>query len=80
MERFATAASHVYGPRIRHKQMTRDHDDRMILRESLKNRRKTSSDLAVELVEGLNKTISAPIFPRRLQEVGLKGCKARHTP
>ncbi|GJQ79502.1 hypothetical protein Trydic_g16354 [Trypoxylus dichotomus] len=59
------------------KRITTDRDGRNILRESLKNRRNTSSNLAAELLEGFSKTISARTIRRRLEEAGLEVCKAR---
>ncbi|XP_046975380.1 uncharacterized protein LOC124541508 [Vanessa cardui] len=62
------------------KRITTDREDRKLVRESLKNRKKASSELAVELSTEVNKTISARTTRRRLQEAGLKGCKARKKP
>ena len=62
------------------KMSTTAREDRSLKRASLGDRRKSSSELAVELMGGANKNISARTVRRKLLEVGLKGCKARKKP
>ena len=62
------------------KKSTTAWEDRSLKRASLADRRKSSSELAVELREAANKNISARTVRRRLLEVGLKGSKARKKP
>lgn len=80
IERFVATGSHLSRPKSGRKRITTDREDRKLVRESLKNRKKTSSELAAELSTEVNKTISARTTRRRLQEAGLKGCKARKKP
>lgn len=80
IERFAATGSHRNRQRTGRKRITTDREDRQLLRESLKNRRKTSLELAAELSAEIDKTISGRTARRRLQEAGLKGCKARKKP
>lgn len=80
IERFAATGTHGDRPRTGRKRITSDREDRKLVRESLKNRKKKSSELAAELSAESNKTISARTTRRRLQEAGLKGCKARKKP
>ncbi|GJQ85685.1 hypothetical protein Trydic_g6843 [Trypoxylus dichotomus] len=78
MQRLAVTGSHVHRPRTGRKRITTDPNGRKILLGSLKNRRKTSSDLGAELSGGFNKTICA--IRKWLQEAGIKVCKARKKP
>lgn len=80
IERFAATGSHRNRHRTGRKRITTDREDRRLLRESLKNRKKTSSDLAAELSMEIKRPISTRTTRRRLQEAGLKGCKARKKP
>lgn len=80
LERFAATGTHSDRPRTGRKRVTTDREDRKLVRESLKNRKKKSSELAAEFSVASNKTISARTTRRRLQEAGLKGCKARKKP
>uniref|UniRef100_A0A2A4K090 Transposase Tc1-like domain-containing protein n=1 Tax=Heliothis virescens TaxID=7102 RepID=A0A2A4K090_HELVI len=80
IQRFSATGSHQNRPRTGRKRITTDRQDRQLLRESLRNRKKTSSELAAEFSEQMKKTISARTTRRRLQEAGLKGCKARKKP
>lgn len=80
IERFAATGSHRNRPRTGRKRITTGRQDRQLMRESLKNRKKTSSELAAELSVEITKSISARTIRRRLQEAGLRGCKARKKP
>lgn len=80
IERFAATGSHSNRHRTGRKRITTDREDRKLMRESLKNRKKCSSDLAADFSFEINRPISARTTRRRLQEVGLKGCKARKKP
>lgn len=55
-------------------------EDRILIREALKDRKKTSSELASSFSECVGAEISARTVRRRLVAAGLKGCKARKKP
>ena len=59
IERFATTGSHENRARTGRKRITTDRQDRQLLRESLKNRKKTFLELADELPLGINRLVSA---------------------
>ncbi|KAK9751413.1 Transposase [Popillia japonica] len=82
IQRFAVTGSHVNRLRNGRKRIrtAREREDRKIVTESLKNRKKTLSDLAADLSQGFDKIIFARTTRRPLQEAGLKGCKARKKP
>lgn len=80
IERFSATGSHSNRHRTGRKRITTDREDRNLVRESLKNRKKTSSDLSAEWSVEIKKTISSRTTRRRLQDAGLKGCKARKKP
>lgn len=80
IERFSATGSHTNRHRTGRKRITTDREVRMLVRESFKNRRKTASDLTAELSAEIKRPISARATRRRLQEAGLKGCKARKKP
>lgn len=80
IKRFAQTGSHSNKPRTGRKRITTKREDRKLVRESIKNRKKTSSELAAALSEEAGKPISARTARRRLGEAGLKGCKARKKP
>ncbi|CAH1979621.1 unnamed protein product [Acanthoscelides obtectus] len=80
IQRFSQTSSHKDRPRSGRKRITTDRQDRILTRESLKNRKKTSLVLAAELSEQINRPISTRTVRRRLQEVGLNGRKARKKP
>lgn len=63
----------IYG----RKRLTTPKEDRLLIRASLKNRRKTSSQLAASFSEEGCTRILARTVRRRLVVAGLKGCKAR---
>lgn len=62
------------------KRLTSKREDRILIRESLKDRKKSSSALAAALSDEFSKPVSARTARRRLLEAGLKGCKARKKP
>lgn len=80
LNRYNITKSHENMNRSGRKTVTSAREDRQLIRTSLKNRKKTSSELAAELSEALGKKISARTARRRLQNAGLKGCKARKKP
>lgn len=80
IKRFADTGSHTNKPRTGRKRVTTERQDRKLIRESLKNRKKTSSELAAALSEEIGYPISARTARRRLGDAGLKGCKARKKP
>ena len=59
IQRFSDTGSHQNRPRTGRKRITIGRQDRQLLRESLRNRKKTSSELAAEFSEQMKKTISA---------------------
>lgn len=62
------------------KKKTSIREDRQLVRMSLANRRKTSSELAGDLNQTLANPISARTARRRLHSAGLRGCIARKKP
>lgn len=80
IKRFEDTGSHDNRQRTGRKRVTTEREDRKLIRESLKHRKKTSSELAADLTEEIGRPISARTARRRLTEAGLKGCKARKKP
>lgn len=80
IKRFSQTGSHDNKPRTGRKRATSKREDRKLIRGSIKDRMKTSSELAAALSEEAGKPISARTVRRRLVEAGLKGCKARKKP
>lgn len=80
IKRYSQTGSHVNREKSGRKKITTPREDRFLIRSSLKNRKKTSSELASELSKDRGKKISSRTVRRRLGEVGLKGCKARKKP
>lgn len=80
IKRFKETGSHANKPRTGRKRVTTARQDRQLIRESVKDRKKTSSQLAAALSEEAGKPISARTARRRLVAAGLKGCKARKKP
>lgn len=80
LQRFKQTGSYNNRLKIGRKRMTTERQDRELITESLRDRKKTSSKLAVSWSEAINKPISARTTRRRLLENGLKGCKARKKP
>ncbi|GJQ87911.1 hypothetical protein Trydic_g1176 [Trypoxylus dichotomus] len=68
MDRLVITGLYVNMPRNGRKRVTAEDDGRKIMRESLNNRRKTSSSFAAELPEGFNKRISARAIRRPLHK------------
>ena len=56
------------------KTSTTPKEDQILMRASLRDRRKVSSELAAEFREATNKEFSSSTVRRRLLESGLKGC------
>ena len=52
-------------------------EDRKLIRESLKNRKEMSFELAVIMSHEIRRSLSARTVRRKLGEAGLKGCKVR---
>ncbi|XP_029639705.1 uncharacterized protein LOC115214815 [Octopus sinensis] len=61
------------------KKVTSPRDDRSIIRQSLRNKRKTSLELFSDFNEASTSQISRTLR-RKLVEYGLKGCKASKKP
>lgn len=80
IKRFTETGSHANKLRTGRKRVTTARQDRILIRESLKDRKKTSFALAAALSEEIEETVSARTVRRRLAEAGLKGCKARKKP
>ena len=57
--------------------MTSECEVRKLIRESLKNRKKMSFELAVIMSHKIRRSFSARTVRRKLGEAGLKGCKVR---
>jgi len=66
--------------RLGRKRLTTKREDRKLICESLKNRKKPFFKLIAAFAEKTRKSISARIARRRLVEGGLKDCKARKKP
>lgn len=77
---YRETGEYISKPRPGRKRKSSAREDRILARESLKNRQKTSSELAASLQERQNVTLSARTVRRRLTEAGLRGCKARKKP
>ncbi|KAF9805383.1 hypothetical protein SFRURICE_018274 [Spodoptera frugiperda] len=80
IQRFYAIRSHQNIPKTGRKRITTDRQDHQLPRESLKNRKKLSSELAAELSEQNKESISARTTCRRLYEADPKGCDARKKP
>lgn len=80
IKRFEETNSHSNRKRTGRKRVTTKREDRKLIRESLKNRKKTSSKLAAAFTEETGIPISARTVRRRLVQNGLIGCKARKKP
>lgn len=80
IKRFEETNSYSNRKRTGRKRATTNREDRKLIRESLKNRRKTSSELAAVFREETGTSVSARTVRRRLVQNGLKGCKARKKP
>ncbi|CAH1984805.1 unnamed protein product [Acanthoscelides obtectus] len=80
IQRFARTGSLNDRPRRGRKRIATDREDRVLTRESLKKRKKTSIVLAAELSAQTNRPISTRTTRRKLQEAGLNGRKAGKKP
>lgn len=80
LNRFKETGTHQNRTRTGRKKITTEREDRLLIRHSLLDRKKTSSELAVILSEAKGKHVSACTVRRRLAKAGLKGCKARKKP
>ena len=80
LKRFMATKDVKTAQRSGRKKCTTSCEDRSLIRQSLRNRRKTSSELAAEFNEETDAKISARTVRRRLVDHGLRGCKARKKP
>lgn len=80
IKRHRETGSYKNRPKNGRKRKTTARNDRLLQRMCLRNRKRTSEQLAGDLLEESNVTISARTIRRRLTEFGLKGCKPRHKP
>lgn len=80
INRYKKTESHENLKRSGRKRITSAREDRQLVRTSLKNRKKTSFELTADLFGSTEKKVSARTVRRRLQNAGLKGCKARKKP
>lgn len=80
IKRFAETGSHMNKKKTGRNRVTTDREVRKLVRASLKDRKKTSSELAAAISEDIRRPISSRTVRRRLLEAGLKGCKARKKP
>ena len=62
------------------KKLTTPRQDRIIIKESLRDRRKTSKQMARELETDFGISLSSRTVRRRLQGSGLKYCRAKKKP
>ena len=62
------------------KKLTTPRQDRAIIKQSLKDRRKTSKQMARELETDFGIALSSRTVRRRLQQGGLKYCRAKKKP
>jgi hypothetical protein len=58
-------------PRIGRKRATTVREDRILIRQSLQNRKNTPIDLDAKLYEGIGKPVSVHTMRRRLLKAGL---------
>lgn len=80
LKKFKDTQSVKNRPRTGRNRITSEREDRELVRSSLRDRRRTSSELAAELSAARNTPISAVTVRRRLLEANLRGCKARKKP
>jgi len=80
INRYKKTESHENLKRSGRKRITSAREGRQLVRTSLKNRKKTSFELTADLFGSTEKKVSARTVRRRLQNAGLKGCKARKKP
>lgn len=80
LNRFKEIGTHENRPRTGRRKITTDREDRLLIRQSLQDRKKTALELAAALSEGKSRSVSACTVRRRLIAAGLKGCKARKKP
>ena len=77
IKRFTETESHVKMTKTGRKRVTTKREDRKLVRKSIRNRKKTSFELAAALSEEVGQPISARTATRRLAEASLTRCKAR---
>ncbi|KAL1506201.1 hypothetical protein ABEB36_005603 [Hypothenemus hampei] len=80
LKRFRETGSQISRPKTGRNRITTARQDRILIRESIKDRKKTSSELAAALSTKTGHPMSARTARRRLVEAGLKGCKAKKKP
>ena len=80
IKRFTETESHVKMTKTGRKRVTIKRQDRKLVRKSIRNRKKTSFELAAALSEEVGQPISARTATRRLAEASLTRCKARKKP
>ena len=62
------------------KKKTSSREDRKIIQASIKDRRKSSTDIAREMKEEIGLELSSRTIRRRLLDTGLKSCRAKKKP
>lgn len=80
LKRFKETGSYETRKRSGRPRKTSARIDRDVVRSSLRNRRKTTVELAEELTSSSGISVSRRTVGRRLAEAGLKGRKARKKP
>lgn len=80
LKRFEETGSYQNRPRTGRKKITTVREDRLLIRQSLQDRKKTALDLAASLSEAKGQLVGVHTVRRRLRQAGLKGCKARKKP
>lgn len=80
INRFKETGTHENRPRTGRRKVTTEREDRLLIRQSLQNRKKTALELAAALSEAKGSSVSVYTVRRRLLKAGLKECKARKKP
>ncbi|CAG9565363.1 unnamed protein product [Danaus chrysippus] len=80
INRFKETGTHENRPRTGRRKVTTEREDRLLIRQSLQNRKKTALELAAALSEAKGSSVSVYTVRRRLLKAGLKGFKARKKP
>lgn len=80
IQRFQESGTYVNRSKSGRKRITTAREDRYLERLALRDRRKSSKDLATDLWQQQNISVSTRTIRRRLVEVNLHGRKARRKP
>lgn len=80
LKRFKETGSHQNRFKSGRKHLITPREDRLLIRQSLQDRKKSSSEIAAAFSNVEGKLLSASTVRRRLLKAGLKGCKPRKKP